>query len=180
MTSISGISGSDPQLYDLTQSLASTRSSSETAPADGTASGGPAQKLGGLRDKIDAAVSSALQNLDKSTDAKDVFQTIKTAVDGVLKDNGVDPAKVQQHRHHHHHGYGGGAGGSAGGGGGAGGSAGGGGVSAHIDDLLRQNGFDPDQLRQQLASSAGSGASTADPTAPISDLVAGPSVDVQA
>jgi hypothetical protein len=175
MDSIGGINSSDPQLYGLLQGAGQTQAvsnSQESGSTDGTQGSDLRQKVAGLQDKIDTAVNSALQNLDKSTDAKGVFQAVKTAIDGVLKDNGIDPSQVKPHHHHHHHGQGGGSGAS--------GTQQAGGFRSHIDDLLRQNGFDPDQLRQQLVSSLGSAGSATDSTAQVSGLAPGSTVDVAA
>jgi hypothetical protein len=176
MDSIGGINSSDPQLYGLLQGTGQTQAASgsqSSGATDGTSSSDLRQKVAGLQDQIDTAVNSALQNLDKSTDAKGVFQAVKTAIDGVLKDNGVDPSQVKPHHHHHHHGQGGS-------GSGASGTQQAGGFRGHIDDLLKQNGFDPDQLRQQLVSSLGSAGSASDPTAEVSGLAPGSTVDVAA
>jgi ribosomal protein S9 len=55
--------------------------------------------LDGLRDAIRAAVSSALQEAEKS-DSTDLKKTIQDAVEEALKDNGIDPAKFKARKGH--------------------------------------------------------------------------------
>jgi hypothetical protein len=49
-----------------------------------------------LKTKIDAAISEALKNLDKTASADQIMQTVKSAIDGVLKENGIDPEEMKQ------------------------------------------------------------------------------------
>jgi hypothetical protein len=51
------------------------------------------EKLSGLSDKIGEAISGALDGLNGNSDPR---EAIESAVNGVLKDNGIDPEKLKE------------------------------------------------------------------------------------
>lgn len=77
---------------------------SGAAAGTGSASG---TKPGDLRAQILAALQSALGGLDPSASPADVRKTVQDTIQGVLKQNGLDPSTVARRGHHHHHNGGG-------------------------------------------------------------------------
>jgi hypothetical protein len=53
-----------------------------------------------LQKQIVAAIKDAVAKLDPNANSSDMKTAIQTAVDGVLKRNGIDPAQMKHGRHH--------------------------------------------------------------------------------
>jgi hypothetical protein len=162
MSSIGSVDSSSSNVWiekllamQKTSAAGQTSSSSSTSTTATTTS---TSDLDNLQAQVKSAVSAALSKLDKSSSAEVVMNTVKSAVDDTLKTNGIDVSQM-------HKGDGPqGAGGQRpppppGGGsppGGAGGGKGGDSMASMIDDLLKENGFDPDAIKQALAASSSS------------------------
>jgi hypothetical protein len=97
MSGIQGVSGSGAsEVYAMLlqasrQTTASSTSSTAGAQSTGTNAGG----IEDLKSQMDAAISDALSKLDKSSSADVVLATIKQAMDDTLKANGIDPAAMK-------------------------------------------------------------------------------------
>jgi hypothetical protein len=117
MSGIGGVTGSASQINNwlLGRSVGIGKSNGPVdadGDHDGTVAGlsKPAPsagdtKLGDLRAQILDAVRQAIGSLDPSAGREQKHDAIQSAVDGVLKANGIDRSQVQMskaHRHHHH------------------------------------------------------------------------------
>ena len=77
---------------DSTNSIDSTdsTSSSSTSAADTTTS------TDSLKNQIESAIISALENAEQSGDSTNFQTVVKNAVESTLKANGIDPDQLQQ------------------------------------------------------------------------------------
>lgn len=67
----------------------------EKFEATAEAAGLDTDALADLKDEIQTAVTSAIDNYDESDTSVSLDETIKTAIDGVLEDNGYDAKEVE-------------------------------------------------------------------------------------
>ena len=159
MTSIESLSGSDSNnLTSLIQQLSKQRqvAQSGSSTVDGrsdasTVIDGNDQGINAMKEKIDAAILEALQKLDKSASADEIMQTIKSAVDTTLKANGIDPEAMKSKMRPPM------APSDSGQNAAAmpppkGGPEGGDDFMSKVIELLRDNGFDVDKFKSELAS----------------------------
>jgi hypothetical protein len=125
MSGIAAISGSNFDLFQwIVQATAQngdpllaapsgvSRSEVGTAEVQGGTTGVDAGNLSNLQEAIRSAVSSAVEEAEKSGNTTNLYKVIYDAVLQALKDNGIDPTKLQGHHkgHHRHHGQTGGVG----------------------------------------------------------------------
>jgi len=163
MSTISTVGGPSTDLlslYQLLQQLRSNSSSSATGKAkdtdgdnDGSTTGqtsdaGSTTAVSSvnptdLKSQIDAAVSAAIKNQSPSGSVTDLLQSIRSAIDNTLKQNGIDPKQL----HHGHHAQPGGQNLSQ--------------FQSQFESLLKQNGIDPQTFEQQLAAETNSPTSDA-------------------
>ncbi len=59
------------------------------------AAGVDSDKISGLRDQIQSAITSTLEEAQSSGDTSSLKDNIKTAVENVLKENGIDPEDLE-------------------------------------------------------------------------------------
>ncbi len=146
MSGISGIAGSNSQdMYILLQQISRTQSATaanaattSTSAAAPTGSSGSTNTLESLRKAIEEAVAQALAGLDKNSSAETVMKTVKSAVDGALKAAGIEPPPPPDGARPP---------------GGPGGAAGAGDdFVSMLDQLLEENGFDPEKIKEELRS----------------------------
>ncbi len=103
MSSVSSLaSGSQSQAIDqIRQRLKASGGRPPEPPAELKAqfesaaqqAGIDTEKLSGLSDQIGEAISGALEGFDGTGDPR---EAVETAVNGVLKDNGIDPEKLKE------------------------------------------------------------------------------------
>lgn len=151
MSTIGSINGNQQSIYQwLSQAAGGAVRKGDDGDNDATrtgvagaaaSQGSQAGGLGALRQQILSAVSDAVGKLDKTSSPQEVASAIQGAVQNTLKQNGIDPAQFQQGSgagggHHHGHAHGGG---------------GKSGSKSAIDQILQQNGFDPQAVRQVFA-----------------------------
>lgn len=98
---------------------ASASSADQSAAASSSATPSAGTGVTSFQDQLAAAINDAIQKAEQSGNTSDLKSVIKDAVNQLLKDDGMDPQKLQQettgqaqgaqhHHHHHHHGQGGG------------------------------------------------------------------------
>jgi hypothetical protein len=147
MSGISGIAGSNSQdMYILLQQISRTQSATaanaattSTSAASSTGSSGSTNTLESLRKAIEEAVAQALADLDENSSAETVMKTVKSAVDGALKAAGIEPPPPPPDGVRPP--------------GGPGGAAGAGDdFVSMLDQLLEENGFDPEKIKEELRS----------------------------
>jgi len=63
--------------------------------SDSTDTSSNDQGIDSLKNEMDSAITDALKKLDKSSDADTIMQTVKSAIDGVMKENGIDPQAMK-------------------------------------------------------------------------------------
>ncbi len=142
-------SSSYTSLLELVASKTQTSTSALSVGSDSEVSETSSNENGvdKLKEKIDAAISTALAKLDKSSSADEIMQAIKSAIDTTMAQNGVDKSKMQ---------------GQApppppqGGGQGPVGPGGAGGKDefmSKIESLLAANGFDVQKFESELEAS---------------------------
>ena len=125
--------------------LSTSSGISTTGTDDST---GNTKGMSALKKAIEEAIASALASLGKSSNAQEVMDTVKNAVDQTLEANGVDlPAQPGGPPPN---GAGGPPPGPPPGGGGSGD------LGSTIDRLLQEAGFDPDEIRSELMQQNGS------------------------
>jgi len=154
MSGIEGVNGLESDsviefLQEVSRSNKSTERSKNAqtsglvSVSDSTA--GNDEGVDSLKSKIDAAVTEAIKNLDKSSTFTEIMDAIKTAVDSTLKANGVDPESMKNQMPPEN---------------GQGGTPpmppkGGpdDDFRNKIDQLLEENGFDMEKLKSEMMSS---------------------------
>jgi hypothetical protein len=95
MSSIENIKGhSLTQMVESRQAALKTGGAAASLSSSSDASSND-QGIDALKEEMDSAISDSLQKLDKSSDADTIMQTIKTAMDGVMKENGIDPEAMK-------------------------------------------------------------------------------------
>jgi hypothetical protein len=104
MSGIEGVNGLESDsilefLQEVSRSNKSTeRSKNSQTSGLGSVSditAGNDEGVDSLKSKIDAAVTEAINKLDKSSSFTEIMDAIKTAVDSTLKANGVDPESMK-------------------------------------------------------------------------------------
>jgi hypothetical protein len=110
--------------------------------AETTESNGNPKGVSGLLDQIRSAVSQALASLDKTSSSQTVVDTIRSAIDSTLKANGIDTSAGIARPHHRHEA-----------------KKNQDAFQQMIDQLLQQNGFDPNKIRADLQAQSGSSSS---------------------
>ena len=154
MSGISQIAGSNSQdMYVLLQQISRTQAATaanaattSTSVAASTGSSGSTNTLESLRKAIEEAVAQALGGLDKNSSADTVMKTVKSAVDGALKAAGIEPPPPPDGAQPP---------------GGTGGAAGSGdNFVSMLDQLLQENGFDPEKIKEGLRSQSASTTQT--------------------
>jgi hypothetical protein len=90
MSSIGSI-GSNPLIQMLNSQYSKSKANSSTDLSGSSETSSNDQGVDALKEKMDSAIADALKKLDTSSDADTIMQTIKSAIDGVMKENGIDP-----------------------------------------------------------------------------------------
>jgi hypothetical protein len=159
MSGISKIAGSNSQdMYVLLQQISRTQAATaanaataSTSASVSAGSSGSTNTLDSLRKAIEEAVAQALAGLDKNSSAEAVMKTVKSALDGALKAAGIEPPRPPD-------------GAQPPGGPGAAAGAGDNFVSM-LDQLLQENGFDAEKIKEGLRSQSAGTAQTPGTTA---------------
>lgn len=98
MSSIEGLCGSSSfSMVSMIQQLSASTTSAATGESSETESVAASNENGidALKSKMDAAISEALGKLDKSASAEEIMGTVKSAIDGVMEANGLDPEAMK-------------------------------------------------------------------------------------
>jgi hypothetical protein len=96
MSSIGSIGGNSSVQMLNNQYLASQSGNNSIDEASGsTETSSNDQGIDSLKNQMDTAITDALKKLDKSSGADTIMQTVKTAIDGVMKENGIDPQAMK-------------------------------------------------------------------------------------
>ncbi len=129
-----------------------TQESGDSEESSGVSTGNSESSIESLKTQMDQAITDALQKLDSSASATEIMQAVKEAVDDTMEANGIDPEAMQKP--------------APGEGNPPSGETAGAGspppppdgadrqgsdtMATRLDQLLEENGFDPDQIRAEL------------------------------
>jgi hypothetical protein len=143
---------SSQDMYVLLQQISrmqtgSARAGQATAGSTSAGASGSTNTMESLRKAIEEAVAKALGNLDKNSGAETVMNTVKSAVDGAMKAAGIEPPRPPDGAR------------GPGGPGRAGGP--GNDFMSLLDQLLQENGFDPEKIKEELQSQESGAMQTA-------------------
>jgi hypothetical protein len=144
---------SSQDMYVLLQQISrvqtgTTRAGQATASGSTSAvASGSTNTMESLRKAIEEAVAKALGSLDKNSSAETVMNTLKSAVDGAMKAAGIEPPRPPDGAR------------GPGGPGAAGGP--GNDFMSLLDQLLQENGFDPEKIKEELQSQESGAMQTA-------------------